>query len=77
MGVDIIRRPKERVPNQSYFCVEETFKSADIPVKDILDFISVVYDSLFLRQDDKTVSSKDKIVELIERVNCIFHEESM
>ncbi len=77
MGVDIKQRPRDRVPNQSYYCVEETFNSADIPVKDILDFITIIYDSLLPRLDDKTVSSKDKLAELIPQVNRIFQEESM
>ena len=77
MGIDIKKRPKERVPNQSYFCVEETFNFPGIPVKDVLDFISVVYDSLVPHLSDQAVSSKDKLDELIIQVNRIFQEESM
>ena len=77
MGIDIKERPRDRVPNQSYFCVEETFNLADMPVKNILDFISVTYDSLLLHLDDTAVNSKAKLAELTAQVNRIFQEESM
>lgn len=77
MGVDIKKRPRDRVPNQSYYCVEDTFNSVDTPVKDVLDFISVVYDSLVPYVDDKTVSSGARLEEFIVQVNNILKEESM
>lgn len=77
MGVDIKKRPRDRVPNQSYYCVEETFNTVDTPVNDILDFISVVYDSLIPYVDDNKVSSKARLDEFIVQVNNILQEESM
>lgn len=76
LGIDIKKRPRAKVPNQTHLCIEETF-STDTPVKDLLDFISVVYDSLDLHRDDKVVNSKDKLAELVAQVNRIFQEESM
>ncbi|HHT9910526.1 TPA: hypothetical protein ACT9LC_001692 [Legionella pneumophila] len=56
--------------------VEKTFNKQEVQVSQILDFISVVYDSLLPHAND-SVSSKPRLVELVEKVNKIFKEESM
>lgn len=56
--------------------VEKTFNKQEIDISQILDFISVVYDSL-LPHINGSVSSQPMLKELIEKINKIFQEESM
>lgn len=61
---------------QGYLWVEKTFNKPAVPISQILDFISVVYDSL-LPHVNGSYSSRPKLNELIYKVNTIFQEESM
>lgn len=60
----------------NHLWIEQTFNKQEIDISQILDFISVVYDSL-LPHLNGSYSSQPKLNELIEKINRIFQEESM
>lgn len=57
-----------------YYCVEDTFLKTQI--SDILDFITVVYDSLFPHLKD-SINNEIKLEAYVKEINRIFKEESM
>ncbi|HAU0263606.1 TPA: hypothetical protein JBF32_14315 [Legionella pneumophila] len=66
----------KRDASGNHLWIEQTFNKQEIDISQILDFISVVYDSL-LPHINGSYSSQPKLNELIEKINRIFQEESM
>ncbi|MES2204998.1 MAG: hypothetical protein V4496_07245 [Pseudomonadota bacterium] len=54
------------------YCVERTFSEASAFIRDILDFITVIYDSCV-----SDINSQRKLKNFIIEINRIFQEESM
>ena len=66
----------KRDSSGNHLWIDQTFNKQEIDISQILDFISVVYDSL-LPHVNGSYSSQPKLKELIEKINKIFQEESM
>ncbi|MES2219279.1 MAG: hypothetical protein V4501_12820 [Pseudomonadota bacterium] len=74
MGINLKHIPNPRIPNRVTYCIEDTFIALEIT--DILDFISVVYDSVAPEIPSSSLD-KDTLEIFIKDINRIFQEESM
>ncbi|MDP1603881.1 MAG: hypothetical protein Q8M03_11515 [Legionella sp.] len=75
MGISLkfIKNPDH--PRSVIYCIEDTFNKQDTPISDILDFITIVHDSVTSQPDSPL--EKNTIAKFIDEINRIFHEESM
>lgn len=76
MGISLKTIPHPQHPYEVIYCIEDTFNSADTPITDILDLITVVYDSVADSLLNSTLD-KDTLETFISEVNRLFQEESM
>jgi hypothetical protein len=75
LGIDIERVIDTASRIQRYrYHIENTFNHADLSIEDILDFLTVVYDS---SKPGLENNNNNKLLNYIETVNKIFREESM
>jgi len=77
LGINIPISTVDPVRHAYRYEVEKTFNQTNISVSDILDFISVVFDSWEQGKKDNETFFKKMQEQFIEKINEIFQEESM
>lgn len=75
MGIDLKYEQKAGNAHFHRYLVEDTFNNSDTPITDILDFISVVYDSLLPHKNE--LDTEKRLITYVNEINRIFKEESM
>ncbi|VVC75008.1 hypothetical protein AQUSIP_02820 [Aquicella siphonis] len=77
LGITIKQENLGRHRNDIKYCVEETFSVSGISISDILDLITIVYDSILPHRDELSDVHKEKFENYINDINRILKEEAM
>lgn len=75
MAIDIKKETSKNNPRDQYYCIEATFNNPYRNIVDLLDFISVVYDSQYIHTHEGY--GEKPLNDFVETINNIFQEESM
>lgn len=76
MGITLKSIQDPIYPLSVIYCIEDTFSTPSTPISDILDFITIVYDSTAAILPGSSLDD-DTISKFIVEINRFFREESM